>query len=325
MKAHVHCVIVGFSRDDSDKNKVIYEESGISQTAQNISPYLIDAPNVWIESRKKPICEIPEMQKGSIPVDDGNLIIEEKDYSTFIKEEPKAVPFIRPLLGAEEFIKNTKRYCLWLVDASPADLRKCPKVMKRIQNVREFRLKSSKEATRKYADFPTRFMEIRQPDSDYLLIPSTTSENRKYIPIGYISKDFVTTNANFTVPNTTLYHFGVLTSSVHMAWMRAVCGRLKSDYRYSKDIVYNNFPWCTPTDAQKLKIEQTAQAILDARTKYPDASLADLYDETTMPTELRKAHQENDRTVMQAYGYSIKMTENEVVAELFKLYEKLAK
>ena len=186
-------------------------------------------------------------------------------------------------------------------------------------------MKSSKEATRKYADFPTRFMEIRQPDSDYLLIPSTTSENRKYIPIGYISKDFVTTNANFTVPNTTLYHFGVLTSSVHMAWMRAVCGRLKSDYRYSKDIVYNNFPWCTPTDAQKLKIEQTAQAILDARTKYPDASLADLYDETTMPTELRKAHQENDRTVMQAYGYSIKMTENEVVAELFKLYEKLAK
>ena len=325
MKAHVHCVVVGFSRDDNDKTKVIYTESGDSQTAKNISPYLIDAPNVWIESRKNPICEIPEMQKGSIPVDDGNLIIEEKDYSSFIKEEPQAVPFIRPLLGAEEFIKNTKRYCLWLVDASPADLRKCPKVLKRIQNVREFRLKSSKEATRKYADFPTRFMEIRQPDSDYLLIPSTTSENRRYIPIGYINKDVVTTNANFTVPNATLYHFGILTSNVHMAWMRAVCGRLKSDYRYSKDIVYNNFPWCAPTDTQKLKIEQTAQAILEARAKYPESSLADLYDETTMPPELRKAHQENDRAVMQAYGFPVKISENEVVSELFKLYETLAK
>ena len=168
-------------------------------------------------------------------------------------------------------------------------------------------------------------MEIRQPDSDYLLIPSTTSENRRYIPIGYINKDIVTTNANFTVPNATLYHFGILTSNVHMAWMRAVCGRLKSDYRYSKDIVYNNFPWCTPTDTQKLKIEQTAQAILDARAKYPDASLADLYDETTMPPELRKAHQANDRTVMAAYGFDTKISEAECVAKLMERYRELAK
>ena len=198
--------------------------------------------------------------------------------------------------------------------------------MKRVTNVREFRLHSPKEATRKYADYPTRFMEIRQPETEYILFPSHSSENRKYIPIGFVSPDVICGNANLLIPNATLYHFGILTSNVHMAWVRAVCGRLEMRYRYSSDIVYNNFPWPTPTEEQKAKIEQTAQAILDARAVYPDCSLADLYDENAMPPELRKAHQENDRAVMKAYGFDVKtMTESSCVAELMKMYQKLTK
>lgn len=323
LKAHVHCVIVGFSAC-GDKQKTIYTESATPIQAQNINPYLIDAPSVWIESRSKSICDIPEMQKGSIPVDDGNLIIEAKDYEDFINDEPQAKPFVKPLLGAEEFINNKKRYCLWLVNANPSDIRKCPKILERIKNVRNFRLRSTKEATRKYADFPTRFMEIRQPENgNYIIVPSHSSENRRYIPIGFVSSEIISTNANLIIPNATLYHFGILTSNVHMAWMRVVCGRLEMRYRYSKDIVYNNFPWPTPTEEQKAKIEQTAQAILDVRAHYPDSSLSDLYDEVTMPPELRKAHQDNDKAVMQAYGFPTKMTESECVAELFKLYEEL--
>ena len=201
-----------------------------------------------------------------------------------------------------------------------------PEVKKRIQLVREFRLESKKEATRKGADFPHRFMEIKQPDSDYLIIPLTTSKNRKYVPVGYLSKDIIANNGASFVPNASLYHFGVITSNVHMAWMRTVCGYFGPSYRYSNNIVYNNFPWPTPTAEQKAKIEKTAQAILDARALYPDCSLADLYDELTMPPELRKAHQENDRAVMQAYGFDIKTTtESSCVAELMKLYQKLTK
>lgn len=326
LKAHVHCVIVGFSCSKETKKITIFSESAVPQLVKNINPYLIDAPNVWIDSCSKSICDIPEMQKGSIPVDDGNLIIEAKDYENFINEEPQAKPFIKPLLGAEEFINNKKRYCLWLVNANPADIRKCPKILERIENVRNFRLKSTKEATRKYADFPTRFMEIRQPEKgNYIIIPSHSSETRRYIPMGFVSSNIISTNANLIIPNATLYHFGILTSNVHMAWMRVVCGRLEMRYRYSKDIVYNNFPWPTPTEAQMAQIEQTAQAVLDARAKYPESSLADLYDEVTMPSELRKAHQDNDRAVMSAYGFSTKMTESECVAELFKLYEGLTK
>ena len=234
-------------------------------------------------------------------------------------------PFIKILLGAEEFINNKKRYCLWLVNCPPSVLRLCPAVIERMENVRNLRAQSSRPGTRKLADYPMLFGENRHPNSNYLLVPSTSSERRRYIPIGFISQDVVSSNANLIIPNASLFHFGVLTSNVHNAWMRAICGRLEMRYRYSKDIVYNNFPWPNPSDEQKARIEQTAQAILDARAKYPDSSLADLYDEVTMPPELRHAHQENDRAVMAAYGFSTKMTESECVAELFKMYQALAK
>ena len=296
-------------------------------SAKNINGYLIDAPNIFIENTKKSICEVPEMVKGSIPVDGGNLIIEEADYDEFNNKEPQAKKFIKQLVGSEEFINNKKRYCLWLIGANPADLKKCPLVMERIQKVKEMRLASTKEATRKFADFPTRFMELRQPDTDYLLIPRVSSEQRRYIPIGYMSKDVISTDANMVLPNASIYHFGILTSNVHNAWMRVVAGRLKSDYRYSNTIVYNNFPWPKPSEEQKKKIEETAQAILDARALYPDSSLADLYDETLMPPELRQAHRANDLAVCQAYGFSkdVMKLESRCVAELFKMYEELTK
>ena len=235
-----------------------------------------------------------------------------------------ASKYIRPYIGADEFINNKERYCLWLEKASPADLKKLPLVMKRIEKVRAFRLASKKAATRKWADMPMLFTENRQPVKDYLLVPSVSSEKRRYIPVGYIDKGIVASNLVLTIPDATRYHFGILISNVHMAWMRAVCGRLKSDYRYSKDIVYNNFPWPSPSPDQRAKIEQTAQAILDARALYPDSSLADLYDELTMPPELRRAHQNNDRAVMAAYGFPVKgFTEADCVAELMKLYQKM--
>ena len=332
-KAHVHCVIVGFSCTPNNNKRKLYTNERM-QLVDNINAYLLVSDNIFIENIKKPLCNVPEMVKGSIPVDGGNLIIEAEDYAEFIKKEPNAKPFIKNLVGSEEFINNKDRYCLWLDKIKPAEIRHCPLILERISKVREMRLASSKEATRKFADYPMRFMEIRQPGTDYLLIPRVSSENRKYIPIGYISKDVISTDANMILPNATLYHFGVLTSNVHMAWMRAVCGRLKSDYRYSNTIVYNNFPWCSPTDEQKAKIEKTAQGILDARALYPDCSLADLYDELTMPPELRKAHQENDKAVMEAYGFRIKdeqtgkfrwLTESETVARLMHMYQELTK
>ena len=327
IKAHVHCVIIGFSCFDSRKSKIIYLNESQSINAKNINGYLLDAADIFIENTKKPLCNVPEMQKGSIPVDGGNLIIEATDYDDFIKKEPQAKQFIKPLVGSEEFINNKKRWCLWLIGANPAELKKCPLIMERVQKVKEMRLESSKEATRKFADYPTRFMELRQPETDYLLIPRVSSEQRRYIPIGYMSKDVISTDANMVLPNATIYHFGILISNVHNAWMRAVCGRLKSDYRYSNTIVYNNFPWPEPSDEQKSKIEETAQAILDARALYPDSSLADLYDETLMPPELRQAHRANDLAVCQAYGFSkdIMKLESRCVAELFKMYEKLTK
>jgi hypothetical protein len=326
IKAHVHCVIIGFSCSSSKAQSdfVIYDGNQLIK-ADFINPYLIASPAVFIEKRKKPLADVPEITKGSIPVDDGNLIIEAEDYEDFIHREPEARRFIRRFVGAREFLHDLPRYCLWLVDASPKDLHSLPLVRERISKVREFRLASPKAATQKYADLPARFMEIRQPKDNYILIPSHSSENRSYVPIGFMSPDVICGNANLMIPNATLYHLGVLLSNVHMAWMRVVCGRIKSDYRYSNDIVYNNFPWPTPTDEQKAKIEQTAQAILNARALYPDSSLADLYDEVTMPVELRRAHQQNDHAVMEAYGFPVKstFTESQCVAELFKLYQEL--
>ena len=318
IKAHVHCVVLGFSAALGSEPKTIYLSEGQSIQATNINGYLLDAPDVFIENRKKPLCNVAEMIKGSIPVDGGNLIIEAEDYCDFVKKEPEAMPFIKPYMGAREFLHDEKRYCLWLEGISPKVLNSLPMIKDRVIKTREFRLNSTKAATKKYADMPYLFMERRQPTSDYVIVPSHSSENRRYVPIGYVGPDVICGNANFLIPNATLYHFGVLISLAHNAWMRAVCGRLEMRYRYSNTIVYNNFPWPNPTEKQKAKIEQTAQAILDARAKYPDCSLADLYDEAAMPPELRKAHQENDRAVMAAYGFDLTLSENEIVAELFK-------
>ncbi len=322
LKAHVHCVIVGFSIAENTKKRALYSSERF-QLVDNINAYLVEAANIFVDNRSKPICNVSEMAKGSIPVDDGNFFFNAEEYQEFIKKEPKAVNYIKKFYGAKEFLHNEERWCLWLLNISPSELKSMPNVMKRVQNIRDFRLQSTKAATRKYADYSTRFMEIRQPTTEYIIVPSHSSENRRYIPIGFEKPDVICGNANLLISNATLYEFGVLTSNVHMAWTRIVCGRIKSDYRYSNTVVYNNFPWCNPTPEQKAKIEQTAQAILDARTKYPDCSLADLYDELTMPPELRKAHHENDFAVMAAYGFDRKITESECVAELMGRYREM--
>ena len=322
LKAHVHCVIVGFSIAANNVQKRLYVAERF-QEVKNINAYLLDAPIVFVEKRNKPICNVPLMTTGNRPADGGHLIIEESDYDEFISTEPKALPYIKRLVGAAEYINNKKRWCLWLVGISPAELRKMPLVLQRVEACKADRENAPDAGRRKLAERPTQFREINNPDT-FVIIPAVSSERRRYVPIGFLDKDTIATNLVITIPDAQIYHFGVLTSNVHMAWMRAVCGRLKSDYRYSKDVVYNNFPWPTPTDTQKAKIEQTAQAILDARALYPDSSLADLYDDVAMPPELRKAHQQNDRAVMQAYGFPVReMTESKCVAELMKRYQKL--
>lgn len=320
IKAHVHCVIIGFSISGNSAKR-IYLSDMQSIPASNINGYLMDAPDTWIDSRSKPLCNVPEIGIGNKPIDGGFYLFKKDEKEDFIAKEPKSASYFRRWYGSEEFINNKVRYCLWLGECSPAELRTMPHCYERVMNVREYRLQSPSEGTVKLADKPTRFHVENMPNGNYIILPKVSSERRRYIPMGFMTPDAFASDLVFIIPNASLYHFGVLTSNVHMAWMRVVCGRLKSDYRYSKDIVYNNFPWCQPTEEQKAKIEQTAQAILDARAKYPDSSLADLYDEVTMPPELRKAHQENDRAVMAAYGFSTKMTESECVAELFKIYQ----
>lgn len=321
--AHVHCVIIGFSHQES-KEYAIYTD-GQKQIVKNINAYLLDAPNGFIVSRSKPICDVPEIGIGNKPIDGGNYLFSLEEMNSFLKEEPASKDYFRPFYGAEEFIHQRPRYCLWLGECSPAQLKSMPKCMERVQNVRNLRLESKSAGTRKLADTPTRFHVENMPSTEYILIPCHSSEKRMYIPMGYLSPNDLSSNAVQIVPDATLFHFGILTSSVHMAWMRAVCGRLETRYRYSKEVVYNNFVWADVTDAQKQKISDTAQAILDARAKYPDSSLADLYDETLMPIELRKAHQANDKAVMEAYGFKATMSESDIVAELFKLYEKMTK
>lgn len=330
-KAHVHCVIVGFSCTPNNNKRKLYTNERM-QLVDNINAYLIDAPNVFIESKNQPICNVPKMTTGNRPADGGHLIIEAEDYEEFIKKEPKAKQYIKCLTGALEFINNKPRYCLWLVGITPNELRAMPEVLKRVEACKEDRLNGA-EDRQKLAATPWLFRETNCPKS-YIIVPATSSENRKYIPMGFLDDNTIATNAAIIIPNADKYYFGILESNVHMAWLRAVCGRLKSDYRYSKDIVYNNFPWCNPTTEQKAKIEKTAQGILDARALYPDCSLADLYDELTMPPELRKAHQENDKAVMEAYGFRIKdeqtgkfrwLTESETVARLMHMYQELTK
>ena len=324
IKAHVHCVIVGFSMAGNEKPKVLYNLDRM-QVAKNINGYLLDAPNVFVESRSKALCDIPEIMIGSQPIDDGNYLfdnVDEKDE--FIKKEPSSERYFHLWYGSREFINRKPRYCLYLGDCTPTELTKMPECLKRIENVRTFRLSSNRTSTKKAAQYPAKFGLTTIPDTDYIVIPKVSSENRRYVPMGFMTPDILCSDLVFLVPDATLYHFGVLMSNVHMAWMRAVAGRLKSDYRYSKDIVYNNFPWCEPTDAQRKKIESTAQAILNAREKYPDATFADMYGEHMyLFPELLTAHQENDRAVMQAYGMSVKdTTESSCVAELMRLYQE---
>ena len=325
IKAHVHCVIIGFSVAASSTPKKLFDGDRY-QVANNINGYLLDGENVFVESRSKPICNVPEIGMGNQPIDNGQYLFEKEDMEAFIKKEPSAAAYFHPWYGAKEFISQKPRYCLWLGECSPAQLKQMPYCLERVHAVKEYRESSTRASTVKMAMKPTRFQTENMPKGHYVVIPEVSSEKRRYIPIGYLDDSKLCSNKLRLVPRATLFIFGVLESNVHMAWMRCVCGRLKSDYDYSIKIVYNNFPWPAPTEQQKAKIEQTAQAILDARALYPDSSLADLYDDLTMPPELRKAHQANDRAVMDAYGFikgtAARTSESACVAELMKLYQQ---
>lgn len=323
MKAHVHCVIIGFSVLPEKKKRRLYTTENY-QEVNNINPYLVDAPSVLIEGRSRSICNALPILYGSMPIDDGHLILGQEDVEKLLSENPNNQKFIKKYVGGAELIQGKKRWCLWLKDATPKELQSSNIIMERIRATAEFRKSSKRPQTLELANTPALFGEIRQPDTEMLVIPKVSSENRRYIPISYISPDIIVNGSALIIPNATLYHFGVLISNVHNAWMRAVAGRLETRYQYSNTVVYNNFPWPTPTEEQKAKIERTAQAILDARALYPDSSLADLYDEVTMPPELRKAHQDNNKAVMQAYGFWGKYnSESACVAELMKMYQQL--
>jgi hypothetical protein len=321
-KAAVHCIIVGFSRDTLPSVRRIFD-ADLMIEAVSISPYLVDAPNVYIENRSKPLCNVPHMFFGNMANDGGHFLFNDVEKGEFLKKEPDAERWFRIFTGSYEFINKINRWCLWLKGISPTELQKLPFVRERVANVRKLRSESTREATRKLAEFPILFGEIRQPDSDYLLIPKVSSENRAYIPIGFMGKDTIASDLVFIVPNATLYHFGILTSNAHMAWVRTVCGRLKSDYRYSSGIVYNNFPWPEPNDKQRQAVEAAAQGVLDARAKYPGESLATLYDPTLMPPELSKAHRALDNAVKNAYGGKGFASEAERVADLMERYRVL--
>ena len=320
-KAQVHCVIIGFSDYKNNKEKKIFS-SNESKKVEHINPYLVDSQDVIISAREHPICNVPEMVYGNKPTDGGFLLLNESEKEELVKEKPLEQKCIRPFLGAKEFLNREKRWCLWLVNTSPNELRKCKSIMKRIEKVKNFRSNSKKTATQKLAAVPTLFGEIRQSSSDYLIVPEISSGNRKYIPMDFAEKHIISSNKLQLIPNATLYHLGVLTSCVHMAWVRAVCGRLGNGYIYSSSIVYNNFIWPSPTKIQKEAIEKAAQNVLDARKLYPDSTLADLYDPTTMPPELTKAHEKLDKAVKVAYGNKGFESEEEIVASLMKLYKE---
>ena len=324
-QAHVHVVIIGFSDTQTQKKeKFIYNNSKVTQV-KNINPYLVGMDNIFIQKRSEPLNAEIQINKGNQPTDHGNLLLSEKEEKAIVAKDKRTLKFIHPFIGSREFLYNKKRFCFWLVDATPKELRSIPEIRTRIEKVKEFREKSSKAATRKIADTPQLFQEIRQPlTGNYLVIPVTTSQTRKYIPMGFVNSNTIASNALLITTNASTYDFGILESIVHMDWMRLTTGRLEMRYQYSAKIVYNNFPWPTPTPEQRKKIEQTAQAILDARNNHPESSLADLYDPLAMPSDLRKAHKANDKAVLQAYGLKTDATESEIVAHLFKMYEKLA-
>ena len=321
-KAHVHCVIVGFSLGHSERKRRLFDGQEVIE-ASNINGYLMEGDNVFVESRSKPICDVPEIGIGNKPIDGGLYLFKDDEKEEFVRKEPGAAKYFKRWYGSDEFINRRPRWCLWLGDANPMDLIKLPECLKRIEAVREYRLASPSPGTIKLADKPTRFHVENMPGSNYLLIPKVSSERRQYIPVGFMEPEFLSSDLVFIIPDATLYHFGILTSSVHNAWMRVVAGRLKSDYRYSKDVVYNNFSWPDATEEQKAKIEKTAQAILDARQVYPNASMADLYGNLVLFPDLLKAHRANDAAVLEAYGFPKDATESEIVARLFKMYQEL--
>jgi hypothetical protein len=329
-KAHVHVVIIGFAAFDSVNKRIYdYESEAVTVTpAKNISPYLIEGNDTTLTSRTNPICDVPKMSKGSQPTDNGNLIIEEVDRQQFLAENPGAEKYLRPFLCAEEYLHSVPRWCLWLVDASPSDIRTIPGIKKRLEAVREFRLASKKEATRRGASEPGLFTEIRQPKSRYIVIPRHSSETRRYIPFGYFEPEYIVADSCSSVPDASIFHFGIISSAIHMAWVRQVCGRIKSDFRYSNKIVYNNYPWpVNATDKQRAVVEEKAQAVLAAREPHLPprgmSTLADLYDPLSMPPELVKAHAELDRAVEKCYRPEPFHSDRERVEHLFSLYEKL--
>lgn len=325
--AAVYCVIIGFANYDTN-NKSLFEYEDIKGEAheikaKNINPYLVDAKDIFIGKRRKPICNVPDISFGSMPNDGGNFLFTDEDKNEFIKQEPKSEKFFRPLISAHEFLNGHKRWCLWLKDANPTDLREAKLVIEKIESVRQLRAKSNRQATQKLADFPTLFGEDRQSESDYILIPLHSSENRKYIPMGFFDKNSIANNSCSFIPNAKLYHFGVLMSTMHMAWVKNICGRIKSDFRYSNELVYNNYPWPKNiTDKQTKAIEEKAQKVLEVRAKFPNSSLADLYGASTMPPTLVKAHNELDKAVDLAYRSQPFTSEAKRMEFLFELYEK---
>ncbi len=325
--AAVHCVIIGFGAFDTEK-KTIYEYADIrgephAVAAANINPYLVDAPDILIQKRTTPICDVPQLNKGSEATDFGHLLLTPEEKASLLLAEPKAEKWLRRIIGGEELLNNVERWCLWLSGISPQELKTLPHVLERVEKVRQARTDSGKARTREWAAYPSLFSENRQPETDYLAIPKVSSERRACMPIGFVCKDWIASGSILVAPNAGLQHFGVLQSAMHMAWMRSTCGRMKSDYQYSISIVYNNFPWPdNPSEAHQQKIEQAAQGVLDARAQFPDATLADLYDPLTMPPALVRAHQKLDAAVDAAYGKKNFKNDAERVAFLFELYQK---
>ena len=326
-KAAVHCVIIGFALHDADR-KTIYDYPDVNGephalVAANINPYLVDAPDVLLVKRTDPICLAPSINYGSMAIDDGHLILEEADYRALRKDYPDAAAWVKPYVGGDELLNGFQRYCLWLENITPQQLKRLPPVIERVESVRKFRAASGRATTVELANYPTLFGERRQPRTRYIAIPKVSSENRNYLPIGLLKPNIIANGSLLVIPDPHMYFFGVLSSHMHMAWMRYVAGRMKSDYQYSSQIVYNNFPWPSdPTDKQKAAIEDAAQGVLDARAAHPEASLADLYDPIAMPPDLRKAHQALDKTVDAAYGKKIFASDAERVSFLFELYHK---
>ena len=300
----------------------LYYEDGHFEEVENINGYLLPAPHIYVESRTTPLCPVPIMCLGNMPRDDGNLTLSSDEREEFIKKCPQAEKYIRQFLGAEEFLHNKKRYCLWLVDCPPDEIKNNKFIYERVKNVKIFREKSKREGTRKLAEVPHLFAEIRQPNENYILVPRHSSEKRKYIPIDYVSPEIICGDANLMIPNAELWHFGILTSKVHMAWTKAICGRLTSRLRYSAKIVYNNFVWMRMYHEDYEKLNIAAQKILDCRKKYPNASLADLYDEVTMPKDLRRAHREVDKIAMKIYHLDEDMSDEDIAVTLLMMYEE---